>query len=75
MRIFGEDGRTGLLFVGPKGGRLRRNNFHDTWRAALKGAGVKGVHFHDLRRTGNSLAGDRGLRRPADQEVEEGEVP
>ncbi|MFH9869064.1 hypothetical protein ACH4NT_23710 [Streptomyces lydicus] len=34
MRIFGEDGRTGLLFVGPKGGRLRRNNFHDTWRAA-----------------------------------------
>ncbi|MFJ6607163.1 tyrosine-type recombinase/integrase [Streptomyces lydicus] len=61
MRIFGEDGRTGLLFVGPKGGRLRRNNFHDTWRAAPKGAaGVKGVHFHDLRRTGNSLAATGG---------------
>ncbi|MEV7381728.1 tyrosine-type recombinase/integrase [Streptomyces lydicus] len=56
MWIFGEGGRTGLLFVGPKGGRLRRNNFHDTWTAALKAAGVKGVHFHDLRHTGNSLA-------------------
>lgn len=60
VRIFGEDGRTGLLFVGPKGGRLRRNNFHDTWTAALKGAGVKGVHFHDLRHTGNSLAATGG---------------
>lgn len=60
MRIFGEDGRTGLLFVGPKGGRLRRNNFHDTWTAALKGAGLKGVHFHDLRHTGNSLAATGG---------------
>ncbi|AOP45353.1 site-specific integrase [Streptomyces lydicus] len=56
MRIFGEDGRTGLLFVGPKGSRLRRNNLHDTWAAALKGAGLKGVHFRDLRHTGNSLA-------------------
>nr|WP_313881750.1 site-specific integrase [Streptomyces silvisoli] len=60
LRIFGEDGRTGLLFVGPKGGRLRRNNFHDTWATALKTAGIKGVHFHDLRHTGNTLAATGG---------------
>ncbi|GHH68802.1 putative prophage phiRv2 integrase [Streptomyces sulfonofaciens] len=60
LRIFGADGRTGLLFVGPKGGRLRRNNFHDSWTAACRRAGVKGVHFHDLRHTGNSLAATGG---------------
>lgn len=60
LRIFGEDGRTGLLFVGPKGGHLRRNNFHDSWTAACRRAGLKGVHFHDLRHTGNSLAATGG---------------
>lgn len=60
LRIFGEDGRTGLLFVGPRGGRLRRNNFHGVWAAALRTAGIKDVHFHDLRHTGNSLAATGG---------------
>ncbi|MEU1625805.1 tyrosine-type recombinase/integrase [Streptomyces sp. NPDC020096] len=60
LRIFGEDGRTGLLFVGPNGGRLRRNNFHETWTTALRAAGIKGVHFHDLRHTGNTLAATGG---------------
>nr|WP_322973345.1 tyrosine-type recombinase/integrase [Actinacidiphila soli] len=60
LRIFGESGRTGVLFVGPRGGRLRRNNFHGVWMAALKAAGIKGVHFHDLRHTGNTLAATGG---------------
>lgn len=60
LRIFGEDGRTGLLFVGPDSGRLRRNNFHRVWTTALKAAGIKGVHFHDLRHTGNTLAATGG---------------
>ncbi len=60
LRIFGEDGRTGHLFVGPKGGRLRRNNFHSVWTNALAKAGVTGVHFHDLRHTGNTLAATGG---------------
>ncbi|MFI0788628.1 tyrosine-type recombinase/integrase [Streptomyces lydicus] len=54
MRIFGEDGRAGLLFVNPKGGRLRRNNFHHTWTTAIEGAGLKGVHFHDFQHTGTA---------------------
>ena len=60
LRIFGEDGRTGLLFVGPRGGHLRRNNFHQVWAAALKQAKITGVHFHDLRHTGNPLAATGG---------------
>jgi integrase len=60
LRIFGEDGRVGHLFVGPNGGHLRRNNFHKVWTAALAKAKIQGVHFHDLRHTGNSLAATGG---------------
>jgi integrase len=55
---FSEAGPDGLVFVGPKGDRLRRRNFHRLWTKALTDAGVKeeDVHFHDLRHTGNALA-------------------
>ncbi len=46
---------TSPVFTGPKGGLLRRSNFQSQWRAALEHAGVEGVHFHDLRHTGNTL--------------------
>ena len=49
-----------LLFVGPKGGPLRRSNFQMWWRAALDSAGVSRVHFHDLRHTGNTLTAQAG---------------
>jgi len=50
------------VFVGAKGGRLRRRNVQRTWRAALDAAGLAGrdVHFHDLRHTGNHLAAMTG---------------
>ncbi|WP_051940735.1 tyrosine-type recombinase/integrase [Phaeacidiphilus oryzae] len=60
LGTFSQKGRTGLVFVGPRGGSLRRSNFRDTWLAALKTAGLESVHFHDLRHTGNTLAANSG---------------
>lgn len=55
---FSEPGPDGLIFVGPKGGPLRRNNFGSTtgWKQAVAAVGVADLHFHDLRHTGNTLA-------------------
>jgi integrase len=62
LREFAEDGATGLVFIGPLGGRLRRHNFRRLWLRALDDAGLSGagVHFHDLRHTGNHLAAVTG---------------
>jgi integrase len=49
-----------LVFVGPKGGRLRRQNFLRIWRKARDEAGLPGVHLHDLRHTGNTMAAATG---------------
>ncbi|MBF9128698.1 site-specific integrase [Plantactinospora sp. S1510] len=49
-----------LLFVGPKNGPLRRSNFQDHWRKATAEAGIPGLHFHDLRHTGNTWAAETG---------------
>ncbi|WP_308290418.1 tyrosine-type recombinase/integrase [Streptomyces meridianus] len=57
---FAEPGRTGLVFVGPRGGSLRRNNFRRLWTKAVKATGLGDVHFHDLRHTGNTLAATGG---------------
>lgn len=54
------EGPDALLFVGPKGGLLRRSNFQDYWRKAVAEAGVPGLHLHDLRHTGNTWAADSG---------------
>jgi integrase len=51
-----EPGADGRVFVGPRGGIPRRPNFQATWREAITAAGVPGLHFHDLRHTGNMLA-------------------
>jgi integrase len=53
-------GDDSLVFVGPKGGQLRRPNFSKTWRQATRAAGLTGFHFHDLRHTGNHIAGATG---------------
>ncbi|MFE2915728.1 tyrosine-type recombinase/integrase [Kitasatospora indigofera] len=71
LRWFGEDGPSGLVFVGPRGGRMRRSNFHNLWTTALQKSGVDwsramgesgadSIRFHDLRHTGNTLAADTG---------------
>ena len=36
---FVEPGADSLVFVGPKGGRLRRSNFRDIWITTRDGAG------------------------------------
>jgi integrase len=60
LRSYVGAGNEALVFTGPKGAPLRRSNFQRHWRAALAGAGVTGVHFHDLRHTGNTLAAHAG---------------
>jgi integrase len=58
---FSAPGRRGLVFVGPKGGRLRRGNFRrSVWRPAVLAVGVPELRFHDLRHTGNTLAAATG---------------
>jgi integrase len=49
-----------LVFVGPKGGRLRRSNFRDIWIKARGEAGLPDLHLHDLRHTGNTMAAATG---------------
>ena len=53
-------GRRGLVFVGPKGGKLRRSNFNKIWSKACVRAGIPGAHFHDLRHTGGTLSATTG---------------
>ncbi|GII03004.1 tyrosine-type recombinase/integrase [Planobispora takensis] len=39
---------------------LRRPTFSRIWAKALKSAQISGVHFHDLRHTGNTFASQSG---------------
>ena len=48
------------MFIGPKGGQLRRSNFRLIWVKACAAADAPGVHFHDLRHTGGTLAATTG---------------
>lgn len=52
-----------LVFTGPKGAALRRGNFNTLvrWVATVKALGVPGLHFHDLRHTGNLFAAQAGV--------------
>lgn len=51
-----------LAFTGPKGGALRRAHFNNLtrWVETVRDLGVPGLHFHDLRHTGNHLAAQTG---------------
>jgi integrase len=49
-----------LVFTGPKGAQLRRSNFSRAWSKAAKAAGLADFHLHDLRHTGNAMAGAEG---------------
>jgi integrase len=49
-----------LVFLGPKGGRMRRQNFGKIWDRAHDAVGMLEVHFHDLRHTGNTMAAAQG---------------
>jgi len=60
LKEYGQAGDDGLVFVGPKGGALRRPNFSKIWARALDDAKVPRIHFHDLRHTGNTYAANTG---------------
>jgi integrase len=60
LERFAVAGVDGLAFVGPKGGRLRRSNFHVIWAKARDAIGMRELHFHDLRHTGNTMAAGQG---------------
>jgi integrase len=50
-----------LVFTSPAGGPLRHSNFRRRfWLPALSKAGLTGIHFHDLRHTGNNLTAAAG---------------
>jgi integrase len=51
-----------LVFTGGRGGALRRSNFRTgtRWGETCKTLGFPGLHFHDLRHTGNTLAAQTG---------------
>lgn len=60
LERYAEPGRDGLVFVGPKGGTIKRGNFNHTWRKLTTKAELPGLRFHDLRHTGNTLAAMTG---------------
>jgi integrase len=60
LGLYAQKSPNGLVFVGPKGGQLRRSNFSRQWRKAITKAELSGYHFHDLRHTGNTLASQTG---------------
>jgi len=51
-----------LIFTGGRGGVLRRSNFRTgtRWAQTCTTLGFPGLHFHDLRHTGNTLAAQTG---------------
>jgi integrase len=60
MERFADPKANGLVFIGPKGGRLRRSNFRKFWHRARGVVGSPEFHFHDLRHTGNTMAAAQG---------------
>ncbi|MEU0586249.1 tyrosine-type recombinase/integrase [Streptomyces sp. NPDC006132] len=60
LERYAEAGADGRVFLGAKGATPRRNHFNRLWRKACSDAGIKGLHFHDLRHTGNTLAASTG---------------
>ncbi|MEV7971284.1 tyrosine-type recombinase/integrase [Sphaerisporangium sp. NPDC088356] len=51
-----------LIFTGSRGGILRRSNFRRAadWASVTRKIDFPGLHFHDLRHTGNTLAAGSG---------------
>ncbi|MET9565080.1 tyrosine-type recombinase/integrase [Streptomyces tauricus] len=60
LAVYAEHGADGRVFIGAKKATPRRNHFNRLWHKACSDAGVKGLHFHDLRHTGNTLAASTG---------------
>lgn len=57
-----DDDPDAFVFLGAKGAFLRGSSFRRAanWYRTLDEMGVSGLHFHDLRHTGNTLAAQSG---------------
>jgi integrase len=64
LTVFARDEPGALVFPGARGGPLRRGNFNkmSAWPHAVESIGMTGLHFHDLRHTGNQFAAQSGAR-------------
>ena len=60
LERFAEPGETGRVFVGVRGGPLRRSGFRRVWTEVRAKVGLPDLHFHDLRHLGNTLAAASG---------------
>jgi integrase len=62
LAVFVKDEPGALVFPGVKGGPIRRGNFNkmSAWPQAVAAIGMPGLHFHDLRHTGNQFAAQSG---------------
>ncbi len=62
LAAFADPGLDALAFPGIGGQPLRRSNFNRQadWSSAVAAVGAPGLHFHDLRHTGNTLAAETG---------------
>jgi integrase len=60
---FVADDPSSLVFTGPKGGAIWRGNFRKltAWTKTVADLGLAGLHFHDLRHTGNTMAARSGV--------------
>ncbi|MDZ7576619.1 MAG: tyrosine-type recombinase/integrase [Candidatus Nanopelagicales bacterium] len=62
LHAYMEEDPQALVFTGPKGAPIRRGNFNSLarWKQIVRTIGAEGLHFHDLRHTGNMLAAAAG---------------
>ena len=62
LQTFVQPGPGALVFAGIKGGQMRRSGFNKLagWAEAVRALGLPGLHFHDLRHTGNMIAAESG---------------
>jgi integrase len=61
LDLYAEAGPRGRVFTGERGGPLRSSRFNAAvLRPAVARLGLAGVHAHDLRHTGNTLAAASG---------------
>ena len=60
MGRWSEPGREGRVFVGPRGGALRRSSFQRVWAKARVTADLPTLRFHDLRHAGATWAAATG---------------
>ncbi|RZU72538.1 hypothetical protein EV384_0909 [Micromonospora kangleipakensis] len=62
LAAFVDDNPAALVFGSPNGRPIWRGNLNKVigWSGAIGKLGVPGLHFHDLRHTGNTIAARTG---------------